>query len=218
MGFTVMPHSGDVVVSGKEGADRLSLYVFSLIDGKLKKTNKLSLSCSHENFVYLSSLIVDDREKLVVKRVNHYKFDDTPPELVDLQTGEWSSASTMGSRTLPQLNSRFLDWKMCYIPSPVNALVHCRNRLVVESVITDKMIWNMPGIYNDIIFDPKHNVLVVADEIRDTVLIVNPENGREIQTIILPDMGSIYGLRLYKDQIVMLHFNDECKISYYNLL
>ena len=54
MGFAVMPQSGDVVVSGKEGADRLSLFVFSLIDGKLKKTNKLSLSCSHENFVYLS--------------------------------------------------------------------------------------------------------------------------------------------------------------------
>ena len=108
---------------------------------------------------------------------------------------------------------------MCYVPPPVDALVLCYgHKIVAKCVGRDKVIWDISGKCNDIMFDPEHNVLLAADEIEETVLIVNPENGSLMQTIKLPDMGNIRALGLHKDQIIMLHSKDEWKISYFNLL
>ena len=64
---------------------------------------------------------------------------------------------------------------MCYIPPPLDILVlGYTHKSVAMSVDRDKLIWEIPGRCNDIKFDPENNVLLVADEIRDTVLIVNP--------------------------------------------
>ena len=98
IGFTVIPQSGHVVVSGKEYYDGpSSLFVFSLNDGKLNR-KKISSSCDHiprrhllfrqiHVAVYTSSLIIDGKEKLVV---SCYGCDDL--KLLDLQTGGWSTA------------------------------------------------------------------------------------------------------------------------------
>ena len=98
IGFTVIPQSGHVVVSGKEYYDGpSSLFVFSLNDGKLNR-KKISSSCDHiprhhvlfrqiHVAVYTSSLIIDGREKLVVSCCD---CDDL--KLLDLQTGKWSTA------------------------------------------------------------------------------------------------------------------------------
>ena len=66
-----------------------------------------------------------------------------------------------------------------------------------------------------LLFHPEHNVLLVADGDNKRVLIVNPATGGLIQTIDLPDMGDIWALGLYKDQIVMLH--GDADISYFRL-
>ena len=66
-GFTVMPQSGDVVVSGEEDdhSTRPTLFVFNLVDGKLNK-KKIPSSCKHDMFEFYSSLIINEQERLAV--------------------------------------------------------------------------------------------------------------------------------------------------------
>ena len=84
-----MPQSGHVVVSGSaEKDDPRYLFVFSLKNGKLNRKN-ISSSCDHKYAARLSSLIIDEREQLVV---SCEECDDL--KLLDLQMGEWSTAYT----------------------------------------------------------------------------------------------------------------------------
>ena len=262
-GFTVMPQSGHVIVNGKEVEDApWYLLVFSLKDGKLNG-KKISSSCGHKHAVFLSSLMIDGREKLVVSCL---KCDDL--KLLDLQTGGWSTAftgckpcalcsggsgkifvQTRWDQSILQLDATSSVFKgpvrtlhtdmwcipMCYIPPPVNALVlsdYHSSKMVALSVERDALLWEFQhqegGVYHHksevvhdrmgLFFHPEYNVLFVADGIRERVLVVDPGTGGLIQTIHLPDMGNIYALGLYKDQIVMLHRNESGnKISYLNL-
>ena len=113
---------------------------------------------------------------------------------------------------------------MCYIPPPVEALVlggsHTERSIVALSIKNVGAVWGLeiePGS-KSLPFHPEHNVLLVANGKGGRVLIVDPNNGLPIQTIELPDMGDIYALSLYKDQIVMLHeVKSRFKISYYKL-
>ena len=84
-----MPQSGDVAVSGvmAEG-DPTSLIVFSSKEGKLNR-KKISSSCGHKCIAYLSSLIINGREQLAVSCNGCDEL-----KLLDLQTGEWSTAFT----------------------------------------------------------------------------------------------------------------------------
>ena len=76
------------------------------------------------------------------------------------------------------------------------------------------VVWDRVGL----LFHPNHNVLIVADGDNERVLIINPGDGSLIQTPDLPDMGAVFALELYKDEIVMLHFDGfKLKISYLNL-
>ena len=103
---------------------------------------------------------------------------------------------------------------MCYVP-PLDYLVICfGDKLVARSVDTKKVIWEIPGRCEDIIFHPEHNVLL-ANKIKETVLIVNPSNGLT-ETIDLPDLGNIRALGLRNDQIKDNN-KDTWKISYLNL-
>ena len=77
-----MPESGDVVVSGTEGADHRSLFMFSLKDGKLRVTKRLSLSCGHKKAAYISPWLLDGREQLVISCPGCDNIKQ-----VDLQTG-----------------------------------------------------------------------------------------------------------------------------------
>ena len=244
-----MPQSGNFVMSRMEEDGHPSLFMFSLKYGKVKETNKLSLPCGHKTVAYLHSLIINGREQLVVccGRCTDLK-------VVDLQTGEWSTAfqdcypsdiclggngrvfvqSQWDSAAILELDSDDFVFKgpirtlypgricspLCYIPLPVDALVLSYGHKLVAMSVDKKMkvIWEISGKCNDFKFDPAHNVLLVADEIEETVLIVNPENGSLIQTIKLPNMGYIHALDLYKNELVMFHSNNTFNISYFNLL
>ena len=135
--------------NGRLGWSLVSL-LFSLKDRKLNR-KKISSSCGHKGAAFLSSLIIDGREKLVVAC---QRCDDL--KLLDLQTGGWSTAFTgcksralcsggsgtifvqsRGDRSILQLDATSSVFKgpvrtlhtdiysmaMCYIPPPVNALV-----------------------------------------------------------------------------------------------
>ena len=133
------------------------------------------------------------------------------------------------------LHTHIICLAMCYIPPPVNALVLSdgfSSKMVALSVERYALLWELQrekgGVYHateegvldrtGLLFHPEYNVLFVADGIRRRVLIVDPGTGGLIQTIDLPDMGNINALGLYKDQIVMLHYDDSGrKISYLNL-
>ena len=52
-------------------------------------------------------------------------------------------------------------------------------------------------------------MLLGCDELKETVMIVNPENGCLIQTINLYDMGNIRALSLFRNQLNMLHIINE---------
>ena len=263
-GFTVMPKSGEVVMSGSEDEDASwSLFVFSLKDEKSSR-KKINSSCGHKGLAFTAPLIIAGREKLVV---SCWKCDDL--KLLDLQTGEWSTAfkdcapanlcpggsgtiflQSWRDQSILQLDSTGPVFKgllktlhtdmwclaMCYIPPPVNALVvsdFLSSKMVALSVESGGLMWEFQrqegGVYyqqkrvvydrSGLLFHPEHNVLFVADGIRKRVLAVDPGTGGLIQTIDLPEMGAVYDLYLYKDQIVMLRKNEDIrKISYFNLV
>ena len=70
----------------KEIDDLWFLFLFSVKDGKLNGTK---ISYDHRGTAFLSSLIIDGREKLVVGCMF---CDDL--KLLDLQTEEWKAAFT----------------------------------------------------------------------------------------------------------------------------
>ena len=262
-GFTVMPQSGNVVMTATEKYGRRSLFMFSLKDGKLKETNKLCLPCPHKVAAYISPWISDGREQLVVSCALCFGI-----KLVNVQTGKWSIASwdhpyrlcsgdkgtifvqSQGDKWIKQLDATSSEFKgpirglhtdimcetMCYIPHPINALVLSdafSSNMVALSVERDVVIWEFPGEKGGIhhymkggvhdrvglLFHPEHNVLFVADGVRRRVLVLNPNNGDLIQTINLPELGEIWALGLYNNQLVMLHGNcvEEWKVSYFNV-
>ena len=259
-----MPQSGHVVVSrGEEKGDAWYLFVFSLKDGKLNR-KKISSSCGHKYATLLSSLIIDGREQLVVSCAG---CDDL--KLLDLQTGEWSTAYTgcgpralcsggtgrifvqsTGEKSILDLDCTRPVFKgpirtihtnmrclaMCYIPPPVDALVLSdvnSSNMVMKSVERDEVIWKFQkqkegtcfSLINKVVYDrtgllfhQEYNALCVADGDRQRVLIVDPGSGRLIQNIDLSHMGRIEALCLFNDQLVMLHWQDQYKISYLKML
>ena len=110
---------------------------------------------------------------------------------------------------------------MCYIPHSTNALVlsdFYSSKLVAKSAEKDEIIWKFQdkkcGMMTGLLFSAEHKVLLVPNGTNGRVLILNPENGHFIQAIDLPDMGRIYAVSMSNDQIVMLHVDEQCKISY----
>ena len=110
---------------------------------------------------------------------------------------------------------------MCYIPHPTNALVlsdFYSSKLVAKSAEKDEIIWEFQdkkgGMMTGLLFSAEHNVLLVPNGTNERVLIVNPQNGHLIQAIDLPDIGRIYVVSMFNDQIVMLHADKQYKISY----
>ena len=160
--------------------------------------------------------------------------------LLQLQR-EWSILQLDSSHSIFKGPMKTLHYNMgclamCYIPPPIDALVVSdvrSSKMFALSVERDMVIWEFQhqkgGIYDHqkervydrmgLLFHPEHNVLLVADGIRERVLMVDPGTGRLIQTIDLPDMGYILALGLYNDQLVMLHgnFEEVCKLSYCDL-
>ena len=84
----MMPKSGDVVVSGTDKSNPISLLVFSLKDKDKKLIRRqIHLSCGHKHTAKISSLLIDGQEQIVV-----YCTDCDDLKLVDPKTGEWSRA------------------------------------------------------------------------------------------------------------------------------
>ena len=128
---------------------------------------------------------------------------------------------------------------MCYIPPPIDALVlsHRRSsKIFVMSVEKDEVLWEFGKkkamrVINYIFgseeemdcrglfFCPKYKMLLITDGLNKKLKVVSPENGRLIQSIDLPDLGEIWSLRLYDEQVVILHTRrpHEYEISFLNL-
>ena len=234
MGFTVMPQSGSIIVSGTEDDDsRTSLFVFSLKDGKLNQTTKICSPCGHNIAeAHMLPLMINRREQLVVCCSG---CDDI--KLFNLQTGEWGTAFPgckprnlcHGGSNRIFIQSReeglvhefdctthafkgpllTLDTygecaDMCYVPPPVDKLFLSYGNKLVAMSFEGDKA--IWGIRSaDMTFHPELNVLFVVDEYNRNVRIVNPENGCLIQTLDLPDMGSPFALSLYDNQLFMLH-------------
>ena len=83
-GFTVMPQSGDKVVSGDIlHTSPPTLFVFSSVEGKLNK-KEIPSSCKHYMFEFYSSLIINEQERLAVACPECFDM-----KLYDVQKGEW---------------------------------------------------------------------------------------------------------------------------------
>ena len=146
-----MPQSGNVVMSAKEEDNHQSLFMFSLKDGKLKETNKLSSPCGHKAAAYVYSLIMNGGEQLVVCCV---KCSDL--KMVDFEMGVWNTGfpgcklyrlcsgdngtvfyqsrwdgsilkldatCSVFKSLIRTLHPDMVCEAICYIPYPVNALV-----------------------------------------------------------------------------------------------
>ena len=168
-----MPKSSDVVVSGRKDLDDpWSLFVFTLKDGQLKKKKKISSSCGHRVSTSLSSLIIDSREQLIVSchHCNDIKLLDLqrgewntafagckPSALcskgshrifIQQRSGlpifQFDCSSSVFKRTIKTLHSNIACMAMCYIPSPVDALVvsdDFSSKLFALSVERNTVIW-----------------------------------------------------------------------------
>ena len=129
---------------------------------------------------------------------------------------------------------------MCYIPPPIDALVlnHRRSsKVFAMSVEKGEVLWEFGKkkamrVINFIFgseeemdcrglfFSPKYKILLITDGLNKKLKVVSPENGSLIQFIDLPDLGEIWSLRVYDDQVVILHTRrpHEYSISFLNLL
>ena len=169
-GFTVMPQSGQIVLTGAEKwGGSCSVFVYNFKGGILSKEKNICLPCGHKTYTYVNSLTKNGQDQLFVSCEHCMNI-----KLLDLQSeqctvafsevaGELFHAGSgklfvnTGNSILP-LNfsdpvfEGFLKnvyrvrgcSNICYIPPPVDALVlsHAGNlKLVALSFEKDEVIW-----------------------------------------------------------------------------
>ena len=241
-GFTVMPQSGDVVVSGDIlHKSRPTLFVFSLVDGKLNK-KKIPLSCEHYMFEFYSSLIINEQERLAVACPECFDL-----KLYDFQKGEWRTVLFTSKVTafcdggndtifakkednsieqldtsgrvflgpLKKLRPNVEDYSsMCCIPPPANELVlGDMFQMVAISADTGKTIHDRNNVGQSVAFSAKYHVLL-AQTMAEKVIIVNPEIGCIIQEIDLSHLGYLVKLGMYNgDQVVIMYWDASNKLQ-----
>ena len=237
-GFTMMPQSGDVVVSGcvEEQSSYPTLLVFSLVDGKLNK-KEIPSSCKHDMFDFYSSLIINEQERLAVACQECFDM-----KLYDVQKGEWRTVlftskvtafcdggsetifAKKEDKSIEQLHTSGREFKdpiktlhtdiedcssMCYIPPPTNALVVGNTfRMVAISGDTDKTIHEYSNIGHSAVFSAKYHVLLAQAAFDEVILVVNPEIGCVIQRIDLSHLGYLVKLGLYNGDQVVIMYWD----------
>ena len=105
---------------------------------------------------------------------------------------------------------------MCYVPSPSRFLVvsgvpiestfgFSKHVIQATSCDTGNIAWRLEGKINDknmathsVLFLFSHGVILVSDGLQTGVLVLNPTNGKHIQTIQVPDhVGEIWDLHLH---------------------
>ena len=117
---------------------------------------------------------------------------------------------------------------MCYIPSPFKYLIltqNSRNLIRAISVENDEIVWQRTGAVDGTQCDPRGvyyrspgNALMVCDGDNSRILVLDQQNGRDLQIIPLHGYGSLYDLSCHGDKLIVFHEIDgKFKISFFSL-
>ena len=214
-GFTVMPLTGLIVLTGSETwYGPCSVFVYNFENGTLSKTKNICLPCGERKRTYLTSLMINGREQLVVSCKHCVDI-----KLLDLQTEEWTVAfSGVAGKLHDSGNGRlFVDagnsilqldysgpafkgpmktvhphigWSnMCYIPPPVDVLVLSDEyslKVVALSFDKNEVIWEF-SFKNVGIMSFHPNCVLFLPE--NNVLLVVDSGRRKEALIVKPENG-----------------------------
>ena len=140
----------------------------------------------------------------------------------------WSGGQLLGPKKV--IHSGMGQYfSMYYIPSPYKLLVFSDNSppgvLHAVSVETGEKIWmaswdiaGMMACPHGMVFSPKHQALLVADGPNRRIIVLNPNDGSQLQIRPVGDAISVLvHISLYKDKLILLYLGPENKdkVSYF---
>ena len=106
---------------------------------------------------------------------------------------------------------------------PDSLAVRHQCQIKVVSIEKRRKLWVKTGkkkLPKDLIFSPQNNILVVSDQKKPEIHVLNPTVGEVYQTIKVPNAKSILAMSFLNDQISMLQRADDRNIvlSHYSLV
>ena len=116
-------------------------------------------------------------------------------------------------------------YNLCYVPDPHRLLVVSdveRYEVRAASCDDDTVVWRLQKD-NDLnpgrsLYIPSHDAILVADRMKNEVVVLNPGTGLQVQSIMLPhNVCYIRRMCLFNDQIIVESQGDGGRISYFSL-
>ena len=135
-----------------------------------------------------------------------------------------TSTTTFTKLKTINIGSTVMRYGLCYVPDPHRLLVFSDDKVVrAVSCDDDTIVWkvkhaNDPGCS---LYIPSHNTILVADWMKNRVVILYPDRRLEMQSITLPGYeGKIKWLYLLNDQIIVgdqEFLENKSTISYFSV-